>query len=64
MQGSEHISDERSENEKKIRRRKKNLYNIILQQMEFYFSDANIKKDRFIGQLIQNDRCKYLNNNC
>lgn len=46
------------ENGKKIRRRKKNLYNSVLQQMEFYFSDANLRKDRFIGQLIKNDPCK------
>ncbi|CAG9785441.1 unnamed protein product [Diatraea saccharalis] len=40
---------------KRIRHRKKNLYEKILKQMEFYFSDANLSKDRFLGELIKND---------
>ncbi|VEN55461.1 unnamed protein product [Callosobruchus maculatus] len=40
---------------KKGRVRKKQLYNSILQLMEFYFSDANLSKDRFLMQLLQND---------
>ncbi|XP_044270387.1 la-related protein 7-like [Tribolium madens] len=38
---------------KKGRHRKKQLYNSILQQMEFYFSDSNLTKDRFLSQLIK-----------
>ncbi|XP_050300139.1 la-related protein 7 [Anthonomus grandis grandis] len=37
---------------KKSRHRKKHLYNTILQQMEFYFSDSNLSKDRFLSQLL------------
>ncbi|KAL1516922.1 hypothetical protein ABEB36_000753 [Hypothenemus hampei] len=37
---------------KKSRHRKKHLYNRILQQMEFYFSDSNLSKDRFLSQLL------------
>lgn len=44
---------------KKIRHRKKQLFNSILEQMEFYFSDSNISKDRFLAQLIQTDPCGY-----
>ena len=42
---------------KKGRHRKKQLYNSILQQMEFYFSDSNLTKDRFLSQLLQQSHC-------
>lgn len=38
---------------KRIRHRKKQLYENILKQMEFYFSDANLSKDRFLGDLVK-----------
>lgn len=44
---------------KKGRHRKKHLYNSILHQMEFYFGDSNLSKDRFLSQLIQEDPCKF-----
>lgn len=44
---------------KKVRHRKKQLYKSIRNQMEFYFSDANLTKDRFLGKLIMQDPCKY-----
>lgn len=47
---------------KKGRHRKKHLYNTILHQMEFYFSDSNLSKDRFLSQLINKEHCKYLIN--
>ncbi|CAG9854708.1 unnamed protein product [Phyllotreta striolata] len=37
---------------KKRRHRKKHLYNSILKLMEFYFSDSNLSKDRFLIQQI------------
>lgn len=45
---------------KKGRHRKKQLFSTILHQMEFYFSDSNLSKDRFLSQLISKDLCKYL----
>ncbi|ERL88996.1 la-related protein 7 [Dendroctonus ponderosae] len=44
------------EQPKRPRNRKKHLYNTILQQMEFYFSDANLSKDRFLSTIISKDR--------
>ncbi|XP_058453279.1 la-related protein 7 [Malaya genurostris] len=40
---------------KKGRHRRKHKYNAIRLQMEFYFSDANLSKDRYLGQCIKND---------
>ncbi|XP_049868028.1 la-related protein 7 [Pectinophora gossypiella] len=40
---------------KRIRHRKKQLYENIMKQMEFYFSDANLTKDRFLGDLVKSD---------
>ncbi|CAH2108064.1 unnamed protein product [Euphydryas editha] len=40
---------------KRIRHRKKHLYESIMKQMEFYFSDANLSKDRYLGDLVKND---------
>lgn len=48
-----------TESRKKIRHRKKQHYLSILKQMEFYFGDANLSKDRFLGTLIKNDPCKF-----
>ncbi|CAH1365955.1 la-related protein 7-like [Tenebrio molitor] len=48
---SENASDEQTL--KKGRHRKKQLYNSILQQMEFYFSDSNLSKDRFLAQSVK-----------
>uniref|UniRef100_A0A182JA60 La-related protein 7 n=1 Tax=Anopheles atroparvus TaxID=41427 RepID=A0A182JA60_ANOAO len=39
----------------KGRHRKKHKYNAIRKQIEFYFSDANLSKDRYMGQLMQKD---------
>ncbi|XP_063619680.1 la-related protein 7 isoform X1 [Cydia splendana] len=44
-----------SHGRKRVRHRKKLLYDKILKQMEFYFSDANLTKDRFLGELIKTD---------
>jgi len=38
---------------KKTRRRKKALHTSIKNQMEFYFSDANLSKDRFMQNAIK-----------
>jgi len=43
----------------KPRLRKKELHASIVKQMEFYFSDANLNKDRFLSSLVQENSCKY-----
>lgn len=37
------------------RHRKKQKFNAIRQQIEFYFGDSNLSKDRFLKKLIDND---------
>ncbi|KAJ8675774.1 hypothetical protein QAD02_011560 [Eretmocerus hayati] len=37
----------------KPRQRKKALHAAILKQMEFYFGDSNLCKDRFLGELVR-----------
>jgi hypothetical protein len=29
--------------------------------MEFYFSDSNLSKDRFLAQSVKKNPCKYIN---
>lgn len=45
---------------KKFRQRKKLKFNLIRKQMEFYFGDANLARDRYVMQLIKDspDSCK------
>jgi La-related protein 7 len=43
---------------KKYRQRKKHLYNSIRDQLEFYFSDSNLSKDRFMNEALKVDECK------
>ncbi|XP_004529624.1 la-related protein 7 [Ceratitis capitata] len=40
---------------KNHRKRKRHHFNAIRAQMEFYFGDANLSKDRFLKQLIDKD---------
>lgn len=39
------------------RKRKKQYYNRIRQQMEFYFGDSNLSRDRFLGKLVAENPC-------
>lgn len=43
---------------KSLRHRKKQKFNVIRQQIEFYFGDSNLSKDRFLKKLIDEDPCK------
>lgn len=54
----EMLNQEGNVSRRKPRLRKKALNAFILKQMEFYFSDANLSKDRFLGSLIKSDPCK------
>ncbi|KAI5643386.1 la domain-containing protein [Phthorimaea operculella] len=53
------VTDQEAKHEhnprKRIRHRKKQIYANILKQMEFYFSDANLMKDRFLADLVKAD---------
>lgn len=40
------------------RKRKRHLFNAIRTQMEFYFGDANLSKDRFLRRYVEQDPCK------
>lgn len=53
------INKEGAAHSKKPRHRKKQIYNEIRQQIEFYFSDANLSKDRFLKQLISENPSIY-----
>lgn len=52
MVGINEIEEKLEKTNSTGRHRKKNFYNSIRQQMEFYFGDANLTKDRFLMQLI------------
>ncbi|XP_049534360.1 la-related protein 7 [Anopheles darlingi] len=43
------------DDKKKGRHRKKHAFNAIRSQMEFYFSDANLSKDRYMSVLLRED---------
>lgn len=40
-----------------VRKRKKQYFNRIRQQMEFYFGDANLSKDRYLNKLLAVNPC-------
>lgn len=42
----------------RVRKRKKQLYADLKKQMEFYLSDANLRKDRYFGHLMQTSQCE------
>lgn len=45
---------------KKARHRKKQIYTKIRKQLEFYFSDSNLAKDRFLSEKAkENDGGKF-----
>lgn len=44
--------------DEKKRSRKKQLYHDIIEQVEFYFSSANLSKDRFMTHAIAENESK------
>lgn len=42
----------------RVKKHKKQLYGDLRKQMEFYLSDANLRKDRYFGHLMQTSQCK------
>jgi len=53
-------TDEKEVPAKEPRVRKKALKNKLLQQMEFYFCDANLRNDKYMMELLNNDICNYI----
>lgn len=51
--------DKQSGKPQNNRKRKKQYFNRIRQQMEFYFGDANLSKDRFLNKLLADNPCKF-----
>ncbi|XP_055385485.1 GATA zinc finger domain-containing protein 4-like [Condylostylus longicornis] len=51
----EDLDEQMMKSTKHVRHRKRKLYNQVREQMEFYFSDANLTKDRFLMQIIRED---------
>ncbi|CAD7093975.1 unnamed protein product [Hermetia illucens] len=51
----ENTTPNKPKQSKKARQRKKSYFNAIRKQMEFYFGDANLSKDRFLRKLIEED---------
>lgn len=48
--------EHRQKPEDEVRRRKKRMYKALKSQMEFYFGDANLTKDKFLIDLIERDK--------
>lgn len=53
-------SEDKKENEKKKRSRVKLLLAEVKKQVEFWFGDANLHKDRFLKQLVNESRDGYV----
>lgn len=53
---------EKKDNEKKKRSRVKQLLTDVKKQVEFWFGDVNLHKDRFMKNIIEQSRdgCMYL----
>lgn len=54
--------DKREDVNQKLWQGRKNIkkihYQNIMNQVEFYFSPANLAKDRFMSKLIKEDQCE------
>ncbi|XP_022091380.1 la-related protein 7-like [Acanthaster planci] len=61
MNGQSGLHHVTSDDKKKKRQRLKKLQADIKQQVEFYFSDSNLRKDRFLKQEIDKSEDGYVN---
>lgn len=43
---------------KRYRQRKRHKFNAIRSQMEFYFSQSNLSKDKYLQKLLSQSSCK------
>lgn len=57
---SSNLSEKKRENEKKKRSRVKQLLADVKKQVEFWFGDVNLHKDRFMKSLIEQTRDGYI----
>ena len=57
----QHLEQEQEEEgkegrrERKVRKRKKGTYRRLVAQMEFYFSDANLRMSKFLSKIYASD---------
>lgn len=55
----ESVEDNPKASLNRVRKRKKQLYADLKKLMEFYLSDANLRKDRYFAHLMQTSQCKF-----
>lgn len=52
---NEKLEEKEGKREKKVRKRRKGAYRRLVSQMEFYFSDANLRLSKFLSKIYAND---------
>lgn len=55
----ESVEENNQKSLNRVRKRKKQLYADLKKLLEFYLSDANLRKDRYFGHLMQTSQCKF-----
>ena len=49
------VEGKEGKREKKVRKRRKGAYRRLVTQMEFYFSDANLRLSKFLANIYAED---------